>query len=156
MSCAHVNSENNNQHQHPCRFKGFVHCEKDDLMYCKRHTPCRDKDVWNACPICFDPCGDTNRRVVDLLKCEHMFHRTCLNDWIANGGTTCPVCRDPLSMVSSDADTMTREQAYHALELFFMEGYSIPQQVYEQAMETFDWAVQFDVLDDRNRPRIVF
>jgi hypothetical protein len=67
------------------------------------------------------------------------------------------VCRDPLSMVSSDADTgMTREQAYQALELFFMEGYSIPQPVYEQAMETFDWAVYFDVWDDRTRPRIVF
>ena len=46
--------------------------------------------------------------------------------------------------------------AYQALELFFMEGYSIPQQVYEQAMETFDWAVYFDVWDDRTRPRIVF
>jgi hypothetical protein len=157
MSCAYVNPNNNQA----CRFKGFIHCEKNDALYCKRHAPFKYRDNIdniNACPICFDPCKN-NRHTIDLLKCNHGFHRKCLNDWIANGGTTCPVCRDALSMVAdshSSPETMTREQAYQALELFFMEGYSIPQHVYEQAMDTFDWAVYFDVWDDRSQPRIVF
>lgn len=47
---------------------------------------------------------------------------------------------DDLNMLS-----MTNEEAYNAMALFFLEGYNIPSNVYNQALVTLDWSNHSDV-----------
>ncbi|MQL92760.1 hypothetical protein Taro_025391 [Colocasia esculenta] len=30
------------------------------------------------------------------LRCQHLFHRACLDKWLEHGRATCPLCRGPL------------------------------------------------------------
>ncbi|CAA6654480.1 unnamed protein product [Spirodela intermedia] len=30
------------------------------------------------------------------LKCRHAFHRSCMDEWLDYGRSTCPLCRVPL------------------------------------------------------------
>jgi hypothetical protein len=42
------------------------------------------------CPICYE---DYNtRRVTTITKCNHKFHRNCLETW-KNRSNSCPICR---------------------------------------------------------------
>lgn len=72
-----------------------------------------DKDVMGICPICLeplsgpdpeDPAEDLAEDSEDLaeephvaikLKCGHVFHRQCLQEWIQKK-MTCPICRTPV------------------------------------------------------------
>ena len=46
----------------------------------------------NVCPICFE--GDRKDDSVDyFLPCAHRFHGNCINPWLNEKNTTCPVCR---------------------------------------------------------------
>ena len=53
------------------------------------------------CCICLDETGFTHRKVKPktcndvLLKCGHMFHRTCIKSWFLKNDA-CPVCRSEL------------------------------------------------------------
>ena len=46
------------------------------------------------CAICLNSVRIT--RGAPKLECNHIFHTTCFNEWKAQGGTTCPMCRDHL------------------------------------------------------------
>jgi len=136
-----------------CAFKGKICCDETGNFHCKRHV----SKATSSCSICFEYYG---KKKTDTLTCNHCFHRKCLNQWIEHGGDTCPICR--ARMIDEPIDTdfiysipledetldyeeiemfnMTNEEAYNSLALFFIEGYSIPQQVYERAITTFDWS----------------
>lgn len=43
------------------------------------------------CIICFNELGLDVKRT---SKCNHIFHRKCINRWLY-GNNTCPVCRTP-------------------------------------------------------------
>lgn len=46
------------------------------------------------CSICQDTC---NKQLVYNLRCRHLFHQDCLEDWIrTNINLTCPICRQNL------------------------------------------------------------
>lgn len=45
------------------------------------------------CPICYD---DNNSCYFRSLICNHDFHVTCIDEWLANNNT-CPICRFVLS-----------------------------------------------------------
>lgn len=49
----------------------------------------------DSCAICLNPVRKT--RNTPELKCGHIFHAGCLDDWEDNGGETCPLCRKTLS-----------------------------------------------------------
>lgn len=50
-------------------------------------------DEKENCSICFLKLNGDKY----ILKCNHLFHTDCLNNWINKGkGTTCPLCRKPL------------------------------------------------------------
>lgn len=43
-----------------------------------------------SCSICQDPLVSNKDSVA--TKCGHLFHKTCVSDWLARN-TTCPTCR---------------------------------------------------------------
>lgn len=47
------------------------------------------------CVICL--CDVEDGDEIRELKCDHVFHRCCLDRWVAFGRVTCPLCREPLS-----------------------------------------------------------
>lgn len=56
---------------------------------------------FDTCPVCLDTFsqGDTTS-IVQLVCCNNLFHRTCLDTWF-NTRSTCPMCRNSFS----DGDT---------------------------------------------------
>ena len=44
-----------------------------------------------TCAICLNPVRETRRNTP--LRCNHLFHSHCIEDWKARGKQTCPVCR---------------------------------------------------------------
>lgn len=55
------------------------------------------------CSICTEPLSSTNsegnKGAVTVLPCKHRFHRECINAWLDQRKTTCPMCRGPLNKV---------------------------------------------------------
>ena len=45
------------------------------------------------CSICQDNMNITNNDLIKVNKCNHMFHKECLYNWIDTNGKTCPLCR---------------------------------------------------------------
>ncbi|KAK4263720.1 hypothetical protein QN277_029098 [Acacia crassicarpa] len=57
-------------------------------------------EMWHAregeeevdCAVCLNKIGEGNE--VRVLRCEHVFHRECLDQWVGLRNFTCPLCRD--------------------------------------------------------------
>eukprot|EP01018_Ginkgo_biloba_P041134 Gb_00010 [translate_table: standard] len=47
------------------------------------------------CAVCLDDLQMVDQ-VRELPRCEHLFHKECIDSWIHLGNTTCPVCRSSL------------------------------------------------------------
>lgn len=149
MNCSHFNAKTNVK----CTNQGYVYDEKDQKSYCKRHFFNKEM-LTNTCPICFEDYGNKQHHI--LLKCDHLFHQKCLNDWVSHGGNTCPVCRTSLFCHTfedeyyTDEDeyeieevniiNMSHEEAVNALNLFFNEGYSLPNNTINNAMSILHWS----------------
>jgi|688.fasta_scaffold382955_2 hypothetical protein len=43
------------------------------------------------CVVCQDK-GEDGQRILEITRCKHMFHETCLEPWLRQKGT-CPLCR---------------------------------------------------------------
>jgi hypothetical protein len=62
------------------------------------YTPCEGGDI---CSICLEECknendvNDTNDVNV-ATKCNHIFHRKCIDTWISGKNEKCPLCRTML------------------------------------------------------------
>lgn len=50
-----------------------------------------ETDSSQTCAICLNPVRATRQNVP--LRCGHLFHQHCIEDWKARGKQTCPVCR---------------------------------------------------------------
>ena len=80
-----------------CRIGINKHCHKCDMCFpitCSEHK-CVDKKKYDdKCTICHVLKQELkNMRV---LKCEHLSHETCINDYIKAGKYQCPLCRKSL------------------------------------------------------------
>ena len=59
---------------------------------CKNGSSCHIHALTGPeCAICLNP--TTRTRTSQKLKCGHVFHGRCINNWRNAGGTTCPTCR---------------------------------------------------------------
>ncbi|KAG8366457.1 hypothetical protein BUALT_Bualt17G0082000 [Buddleja alternifolia] len=59
------------------------------------------KDIANLeesaeCAVCL--CKIDGDDEVRELRCDHLFHRVCLDRWLGYGHMTCPVCRNNLKL----------------------------------------------------------
>ena len=52
------------------------------------------------CSICFD--RFTEKQQVVQLACHesHVFHRTCITQWVERGREECPLCREPIAVAN--------------------------------------------------------
>ncbi len=49
-------------------------------------------DLTDGCNICLE--NYKNGLYYRELKCNHKFHKKCIDKWIKSGKNTCPVCRN--------------------------------------------------------------
>lgn len=61
------------------------------------------REVEEECAVCLSKIeeGEEMRE----LRCEHHFHRVCLDRWIGYKGVTCPLCRDFLFLSQTVCST---------------------------------------------------
>ncbi|KAA3468192.1 RING-H2 finger protein ATL78-like [Gossypium australe] len=62
------------------------HCSKRDVG---------DDDEEVECAICL--CKIDEDDEIPELRCDHLFHKVCLDRWVGHRRTTCPVCRRSLT-----------------------------------------------------------
>jgi hypothetical protein len=55
-------------------------------------------DPQEKCSICLEEFGDMNNNCKRLVKCAHLFHRSCIMKWVQMDKFNCPVCRDNMSV----------------------------------------------------------
>jgi len=78
----------------------------------------------NECSICIDNFEEDNQCL--LLKCGHIFHKTCLKSWEETAHNAwCPVCRKSfviISTVSEELPQAARKSAVVTAKLFYFFG----------------------------------
>ena len=52
-------------------------------------------DKNSSCTICLDDFEPDNK--VRIVKCEHVFHRECIDKWLLENNFTCPTCREEVA-----------------------------------------------------------
>ncbi|PNT69238.1 E3 ubiquitin-protein ligase RHA1B [Brachypodium distachyon] len=63
----------------------------DELLASSSSPPCCDDD----CAVCLSGIAGEDE-VRRLPNCRHVFHRGCIDRWMAHDQRTCPLCRAPL------------------------------------------------------------
>ncbi|CAA3015733.1 RING-H2 finger protein ATL13-like [Olea europaea var. sylvestris] len=51
------------------------------------------------CAVCL--CRFEEGDEIRELRCDHLFHRVCLDRWLGYGRVTCPICRNNLRLAPS-------------------------------------------------------
>lgn len=80
------NIDNVGMSENPSRTAGLVASavEGDDRV---------DLEAGQRCLVClcdFEP-KETGRK---LVKCSHLFHKECIDQWLTTGRNSCPLCRE--------------------------------------------------------------
>ena len=55
----------------------------------RTYHPDVEGQLLEVCPICLEDVFDD----LEMTKCMHIFHKTCLDAWESNGPSSCPCCR---------------------------------------------------------------
>ena len=74
-----------------CGWKCSRYIKKGDVDYCWQHAPPK---TLGECSICMDKC--TTKTKNTTTKCNHIFHKKCLDEWINRcqyKQIPCPMCR---------------------------------------------------------------
>ena len=50
------------------------------------------KKKYDICSICFDEFKEEN--IIRKIKCNHLFHKDCVDPWLLKESYKCPVCRE--------------------------------------------------------------
>lgn len=63
-----------------------------------------DKDYYRSlkCSICLGNFVALKSRVL-VLKCKHVYHESCLSNWLVNFRRTCPLCNENLNLLEQSA-----------------------------------------------------
>lgn len=48
------------------------------------------------CAVCLSKFGERDE-VIRVMRCEHVFHKGCLDRWVGFENATCPLCRGSLT-----------------------------------------------------------
>jgi hypothetical protein len=53
-----------------------------------------EEDIEGVCNICLDDlCIEEPKDIIVSLHCKHFYHKNCINKWLTQQSTKCPVCR---------------------------------------------------------------
>ena len=66
-------------------------------IFCKNHMPKNNEEL-KSCTFCCEPIKEDVNNIIVLHECKHVFHRSCLDNWIKkceeqNKIPNCPLCR---------------------------------------------------------------
>jgi hypothetical protein len=50
------------------------------------------KEQYKTCTLCLDDYN--NESLIRQLKCNHFYHKDCIDPWVLNENYKCPICRD--------------------------------------------------------------
>jgi RING finger/CHY zinc finger protein 1 len=91
----------------------FRHCDKCQMCVATRRDAhsgmptdahqCWGKASDSPCSICFDDLARSHEPA-SFLTCGHVFHQSCTQAWIGNGGVDCPVCKAPIAVARTSND----------------------------------------------------
>ena len=109
-------------------------------------------ETGEACAICLNSIRKT--RHTPALKCGHVFHPGCLDEWTGQGGETCPLCRKMLSgakyrVTLTIENLETRTSNSHTLPGDVVRSVSERLHI-EDEVDRYNTDIMFDVdsLDD--------
>ena len=97
--------------------KSIHHCEKcgicrvgENLKHCDKCNMCIHQSAFDThvcvdryddiCPLCNEVLRNS-RQISVPLKCGHLIHQECLNNYITLGNYQCPICRKSIYDMSS-------------------------------------------------------
>ncbi|KAL9149036.1 hypothetical protein ABFS82_12G083800 [Erythranthe guttata] len=83
---------------------GLPEYTDDDLIVTIHESEDSESDECAVC-LCRIEEGDEVRE----LRCEHLFHRACLDRWLGYGHMTCPLCRNNLRLPPLEAAELHHE-----------------------------------------------
>jgi len=64
-------------------------------IFCKNHIPKNSEELKN-CTFCCEPIKENVNDIIVLYECKHVFHRTCLDNWIKKCEKQCKIPNCPL------------------------------------------------------------
>lgn len=80
-----------------------------NTVTCYKDIGDHDCSEAEECAICLCKIDDDDE--IRELRCDHLFHRGCLDRWLGCGGVTCPVCRNRLKSLAF-GEELSREVVY--------------------------------------------
>uniref|UniRef100_A0A7N2MSG9 RING-type domain-containing protein n=1 Tax=Quercus lobata TaxID=97700 RepID=A0A7N2MSG9_QUELO len=82
--------------------------EELSINLCKR-KPGTSEEV--ECAVCLCKIGEGEE--IRQLRCDHLFHRVCLDRWLGYRRLTCPLCRGSLLPCTTIAEPGVRVEVLH-------------------------------------------
>jgi hypothetical protein len=55
------------------------------------YLKCEDSDNFDECSICL--CKYLKNEYKRILKCDHKYHKKCIDKWLKQGSSACPLCK---------------------------------------------------------------
>jgi hypothetical protein len=68
--------------------------EENSVFFSKDDLP--EKYRNEKCVICLVEFSETKKSFRQLTKCEHVYHKNCIDKWVLEGNLNCPICRGDL------------------------------------------------------------
>lgn len=107
----------------------------------------------DSCPICFETFDDGD--ILRILPCRHTFHAICVDPWLLNSSSQCPLCRVDLSISNnetvSDEPPNNNENDNHQQdnEVIIPPGYEVETSMFNRFLDI--WNAQLLPKDARRR-----
>ncbi|KAL8533488.1 hypothetical protein ACS0TY_009766 [Phlomoides rotata] len=70
---------------------GLLQCPHNGLGVTHHHSKNLESDETVECAVCL--CRIDEGDEMRELRCDHLFHKVCLDRWLGYGQGTCPLCR---------------------------------------------------------------
>lgn len=75
------------------------------------------------CSICLDRFAPLRSRVL-VLECKHIYHESCLLNWLINFRRSCPLCNEPLKLLESLPLLSTETSNYDSFRVDLERGHT--------------------------------
>lgn len=89
-----------------------------------------------TCPICFDDFQDG--QILRILPCKHRFHALCVDPWLLNSSTHCPMCRVDLSISQEEAVPDHPPGSPTSDRIVIPEGYDVETSLFNRFLDVWN------------------